>query len=212
MRPLAVDWFGDRAVVVRMADPRVRWALVTALGDEFGQNRVRAGMESVLVESTEPDAHLRDRVAQWLAEVVVDSGVAGPSTSTIEIPVVYDGEDLNMAAAALGCDVATLVAAHSAQQWSVAMMGFAPGFGYLVPFGDSLLPWAQVPRLDRPRPRVPRGSVGMAAGMSAVYPAPMPGGWLLLGTTEVTMFDPDNEEEPTLLRPGSQVRFVEADV
>jgi allophanate hydrolase subunit 1 len=50
----------------------------------------------------------------------------------------------------------------------------------------------------------------MAAGMSAVYPAPMPGGWLLLGTTEVTMFDPDDEEEPTLLRPGLQVRFVEA--
>ena len=210
MRPLAVDWFGDRAVVVRMADPRARWALVTALGDEFGKDQVRAGMESVLVESAEPDAHLRDRVAQWLAEAVVDSDAVGAPASTIQIPVVYDGEDLHVAAAALGCDVATLVAAHAAQQWSVAMMGFAPGFGYLIPFDDPLLPWAQVPRLDRPRPRVPRGSVGMAAGMSAVYPAPMPGGWLLLGTTKVTMFDPDDEEEPTLLRPAQQVRFVEA--
>lgn len=206
----SVDWFGDRAVVVAMPDPAVRRAMLAALGGAFGQRQVRAGMESILVLSAEPDADLRDRVVRWLAEAIVDSAGDSASESTIEIPVVYDGEDLQAAAAALGCDVETLVAAHSRQLWSVAMMGFAPGFGYLVPFGDPLLPWAQAPRLDRPRPRVPRGSVAVAAGMSAVYPAPMPGGWLLLGTTPVTVFDPDDDDQPALLRPGHLVRFIGA--
>lgn len=205
-----VHWFGDRAVVVPRPDPQARIALLAAARQEFGAIRVRAGMDSVLILSAEPDPRLLDHVADWLAGADVDARAPEGSGSTVEIPVDYDGEDLDAAAEALGCDVATLVTAHSRQSWSVSMMGFAPGFGYLVPVGDPLLPWSQVPRLDRPRSRVPGGSVAVAAGMSAVYPAAMPGGWMLIGTTEVTVFDPDDDEEPTLLHPGRVVRFVEA--
>lgn len=205
----AVHWFGDRAVVVPMPDPRTRSALVAALRQEFGAMRVRVGMETVLVLAIEPDPRLRDHVADWLAGAVLDACDVGASAPTVEIPVDYDGADLDATAQALGCDVSTLVAAHSGQSWSVAMMGFAPGFGYLVPVGEMLLPWSHVPRLDSPRPRVPGGSVAVAAGMSAVYPTPMPGGWRLLGTTDVVLFDPDDDRGPTLLRPGHRVRFVE---
>lgn len=209
MNAAAVAWFGDRAVVVRMSDPQERRALLTALRERFREHDVRVGMDSVMVVSAEPDARLLGTVTEWLAAAAVDPTVGGVPLTTIDIPVVYDGEDLHQAAASLGCDARTLVDAHSRQTWSVALMGFAPGFGYLVPTGDLLLPWSQVPRLDRPRSRVPGGSVAVAAGMSAVYPSAMPGGWLLLGTTEVTLFDPSDEASPTLLRPGHRVRFVE---
>lgn len=185
-------------------------ALLAAMRDQFREYDVRIGMDAVMVVSAEPDARLLATVADWLEETAVEVADAATPLTTIEILVMYDGEDLHEAAASMGCDITTLVRAHCGQAWSVAMMGFAPGFGYLVPTGDHLLPWSQAPRLDRPRMRVPGGSVAVAAGMSAVYPGPMPGGWLLLGTTEVTLFDPADESEPTLLRPGHGVRFVEA--
>ena len=209
MTGVPAHWFGDRAVVVPMPDPQARIALLAALRREFGAARVRAGMDSVMVLAVEPDPRLRHDVADWLAGAVLDMGDADASAPTVEIAVDYDGPDLDATATALDCDVATLVSAHSRQTWSVAMMGFAPGFGYLVPAGETVLPWSRVPRLDRPRSRVPGGSVAVAAGMSAVYPAPMPGGWQLLGTTDVVLFDPTDDGEPTLLRPGHRVRFVD---
>ena len=168
MTATTVHWFGDRAVVVPMPDPQARIALLAAAAHEFGTRRVRAGMDSVMILAFEPDPRLRDDVADWLAGAVVDAAGIGASGAMVEIPVRYDGPDLDATAMALGCDVRTLVAAHSRQTWSVAMMGFAPGFGYLVPDGDPLVPWSLVPRLDRPRSRVPGGSVAVAAGMSAV--------------------------------------------
>ncbi len=88
------------------------------------------------------------------------------------------------------------------------MMGFAAGFGYLVPTGPSLLDWSAVARRDRPRDRVPAGSVALAAGMSAVYPEAMPGGWHLIGQTSVRMFDATDAGSPSLLHPGDLVRFI----
>ena len=114
----------------------------------------------------------------------------------VEIPVDYAGADLDEVARMLGCGVDAVVAAHQAQSWSVAMMGFAPGFGYLVPEGPWLLDWSSVSRRDRPRDRVPAGSVALAAGMSAVYPEEMPGGWQLLGHTPPRLFDAATRPRP----------------
>jgi allophanate hydrolase subunit 1 len=88
------------------------------------------------------------------------------------------------------------------------MMGFAAGFGYRVPEGPWLLDWSSVARRDRPRDRVPAGSVALAAGMSAVYPEEMPGGWQLLGHTSARLFDAANASSPSLLRPSDTVRFI----
>ena len=89
------------------------------------------------------------------------------------------------------------------------MMGFAPGFGYLIPIGAPLLRWDALDRRDRPRAQVPLGSVALAAGMSAVYPEPMPGGWHLIGTTTTRLFDAADLHAPTLLQPDDVVRFLE---
>ena len=63
------------------------------------------------------------------------------------------------------------------------------------------------PRLERPRERVPAGAVAIAEGQTAVYPLDSPGGWRLIGRTELRLFDP-LRDPPALVRPGDRVRFV----
>jgi len=126
----------------------------------------------------------------------------------VRIVVDYSGDDLAVTAAFFDITPSDLIAAHTSQSWRVAMMGFAPGFGYLEPIDDALLPWVTLPRRENPRAQVPKGSVALAAGMSAVYPSSSPGGWHLLGTTTTRLFDPHDDANPTLLRPGLRVHFI----
>jgi KipI family sensor histidine kinase inhibitor len=122
----------------------------------------------------------------------------------VEVPVVYDGEDLDDAAALLGWDASELVRRHTSAQWSVAFCGFAPGFGYLVSPD-----WPdEVPRRPSPRTKVPPGSVALAGAFSGVYPRESPGGWQLVGRTPLTVFDL-SRDPAALLRPGVRVRFLE---
>ena len=102
-----------------------------------------------------------------------------------------------------GLTVAEVVARHQAPTYRVGWLGFAPGFGYLTGV-DPLL--AAVPRLASPRQYVPAGSVAIAGGLAAVYPAASPGGWQLLGRTSAALWEPDRDP-PALLAPGMQVRF-----
>lgn len=146
-----------------------------------------------------------------LAEVSDAITRAAPTTSsvvarTLEIPVTYDGDDLQEVAQQTGLTPAEVVEAHTRFPWRVAFGGFAPGFAYLVG-GD---PRLTVRRRDQPRPRVPNGAVGLAGRYSGIYPRASPGGWQLIGSTAVTLFDPQRTP-PALLEPGSLVRFVDRD-
>src|SRR5680860_508020 len=122
----------------------------------------------------------------------------------MDLPVTYDGEDLADVASLLGCDEREVVRRHTAEEWTVAFCGFAPGFGYLTQDGGD---W-DIPRRSSPRTKVPAGAVGLAGEFSGVYPRESPGGWQLIGRTEVAAFDLDRDP-PALLRPGVRVRFVE---
>ncbi|HET8866791.1 MAG TPA: urea amidolyase family protein [Agrococcus sp.] len=124
------------------------------------------------------------------------------SSDAVTIPVRYDGEDLVEVAALLGLTAAELVERHQAATWTVAFTGFAPGFGYLV--GDD--PLFDVPRRPSPRTRIPAGSVALAGSFSGVYPKESPGGWQLIGRTDLPMWDLDREPA-ALLAPGTTVRF-----
>ena len=121
----------------------------------------------------------------------------------IEIPVVYDGEDLAFVAQVTGLDVAAVVALHSGREYSAAFAGFAPGYVYCT----GLAPELWIPRRPSPRTRVPAGSVAIADAYTATYPQASPGGWHLLGRTDLTLFDL-TRSEPALIRPGDRVRFT----
>lgn len=127
------------------------------------------------------------------------------SARQVEIPVVYDGEDLPSVAALTGLSEEEVVRRHTAPDYVVAFLGFAPGFPYLVGLDPSL----HVPRRSSPRTSVPAGSVGLAGPQTGVYPQATPGGWQLIGRTPVALFDV-TRDPPALLAAGDRLRFVAA--
>lgn len=121
----------------------------------------------------------------------------------VEIPTHYDGPDLLETADRSKLSVDELVALHSGRIYRAFFLGFLPGFAYC----GVLDPRIVAPRLVRPRERVPAGSVAIADGQTSIYPFDSPGGWRLIGRTDVTVFD-SARETPALIRPGDRVRFV----
>jgi KipI family sensor histidine kinase inhibitor len=143
-------------------------------------------------------------LAVELAGLGVERTVAAPAPR-VEVPTTYDGPDLPDVARRWGMSVAEVVATHTSVDYVVAFCGFAPGFAYCTGLPDALA----VPRHRDPRPRVPVGSVGLAGEFTGVYPTASPGGWRLLGRTDLVLWDAARDE-PALLAPGTRVRFVEA--
>jgi KipI family sensor histidine kinase inhibitor len=198
--------YGDRAVLVELgsAERALAWADALDADRPAGVADVVPAAETVLVVLAE-DA-VPERVREALRSVRADATRGrGVEPEQIEIPVVYDGPDLADVASLTGLTEAEVVAAHTGTPWRVAFGGFAPGFGYLVG-GD---PRLRVPRRDRARTSVPAGAVGLAGEFSGVYPRSSPGGWQLIGRTEVRLWDLDRDP-PALLRRGAEVRFTEA--
>ncbi len=126
-----------------------------------------------------------------------------PEPRLIEVPVVYDGEDLRRVAEHHGIPEEEVIRLHAAPAYLVYMLGFSPGFAYL----GGLHPKLATPRLDTPRISVPAGSVGIAGSQTGIYPVAGPGGWNIIGRTASKLFDPD-AENPFLFAPGDRVRFV----
>jgi KipI family sensor histidine kinase inhibitor len=121
----------------------------------------------------------------------------------VEIPTHYDGPDLAETAERSHLSVDQLVAVHTGREYRAFFVGFLPGFAYC----GTLDPRIVAPRLVSPRQRVPAGSVAIADGQTSIYPFDSPGGWQLIGRTEVRVFD-TAMEPPALIRPGDRVRFV----
>jgi 5-oxoprolinase (ATP-hydrolysing) subunit B len=128
----------------------------------------------------------------------------------VEIPVVYGGDsgpDLEQVARHTGLSLAEIIKRHTAAEYIVYFIGFQPGFPYL----GGLDPKLATPRRSEPRVLVPAGSVGIGGSQTGIYPAASPGGWQLIGRSELQLFDPGTNP-PTLLQPGDRVRFVASEV
>ncbi len=128
------------------------------------------------------------------------------TSAIIEIPVRYGGEfgpDIADVAAHTKLSIDDIVERHSAATYTVAMLGFMPGFPYLRGLPTELV----TPRRATPRTQVPAGSVAIGGAQTGIYPRALPGGWQIIGRTSLDLFDA-TRDEPTLLHPGQRVRFV----
>lgn len=154
----------------------------------------------VLRPGVQASAELWAELAAPLDAVRTESG------KLHEIPVEYGGDagpDLQGVAEQAGIDAATYVGLHVAVEYTVAFLGFQPGFPYLRGLPGPL----HAPRRPSPRTRVPAGSVAIGGTYTGIYPGQGPGGWQLIGRTSTTLFDPERDP-PALLLPGDRVRFV----
>ena len=145
---------------------------------------------------------LTDRLL-LLARDLPSSGTPG---RLVEIPALYDGEDIDEVARACGLTRDGVVEIHAGRDYSVLMLGFSPGFAYMGFVEERL----RLPRRKTPRTRVPSGAIAIAGPQTGIYPRALPGGWNLLGRTARTLFDPSValSDGPSLLMPGDRVRFV----
>jgi len=212
LRPMAQQarWVGDRALL-RTFDGDLATANraahacradVAALELDVVEDTV-SGARSLLVilrEGAEPTHALIDALERDREDVAASPG------REHRFAVRYggeDGPDLDDIARRAGLSAEEVIARHSAGEYVVAFVGFSPGFPYLL----GLDPALATPRLETPRVRVAPGSVGIGGPWTGVYPAATPGGWRLLGRTDVELFDP-LRDPPALLAPGDRVRFL----
>ncbi len=196
---------GDTGLLVELSDLDAVLALYAALVDDPPDgvlDMVPAGRTLLL--RIDPQVTDQTAVGRVLQETSLGRA-SRASGQEVELPVVYDGEDLAEVGRLTGLGERGVVEAHTAREWTVAFCGFAPGFGYLVSEDDRL----HVPRRESPRTRVPTGSIGLAGEFTGVYPRESPGGWQLIGRTSARVWDLDRDP-PALLVPGARVRFVEA--
>lgn len=201
--------FGEAALLVELEggiDPVVaaRAAAIADRWDALGHGPATPTYASVLLrwDPLALDASDADRSAREIVGSVRDVAPLG-TDRVVEVPTRYDGPDLEDVARASGMSVPELVSAHTSRDHLAYFLGFMPGFAYC----GGLDPRIVAPRLASPRPRVPAGAVAVADGQTAVYPADSPGGWRILGRTELVVFDAAREE-PSLIRAGDRVRFV----
>lgn len=214
-----IEALGEGALLVTLGeriDPalnrrahRLAAAVEAARAGEPWLGRPVPAWASVLIPFDPLDVE-PDRARRVVAGLVAGTaaGGRGPEPeegATIEIGVHYggaDGPDLADVAAVHGLRPADVVELHSAAEYRVFFLGFAPGFPYLGPLPAGL----ETPRLAVPRERVPAGSVGIAGAQTGIYPFDLPGGWRIVGRTEAVLWDA-GRDAPALLRPGDRVRF-----
>jgi KipI family sensor histidine kinase inhibitor len=191
---------GDRGALVDLPDNGSAVRLARVLREERPELvDVVVGHATVLVTWAGHSVELAAIAARVLAEE------PEPAGRLVEIPVTYDGPDLDVVAELTGLSREEVVARHTGAEHVAAFLGFQPGFAYLTG-GDERL---HVPRREVPRTVVPGGTVAIAGPYSGVYPRDSPGGWRLLGSTTAVLFDP-SREAPALITPGDRVRFVPA--
>jgi KipI family sensor histidine kinase inhibitor len=219
---IRIETLGDRALLVTLADDSARIDVATSARVRLAAARLRGAHEaltdvvpayaSVALHYDPARVHCRheepphEALARWVAMRLEHSGDAGAEQCRLmEISVRYGGEhgpDLASLAEARDLSIEEVVALHTAPQYVVHFVGFVPGFAYL----GGLDPRLATPRREVPRTSVPAGSVGIGGAQTGIYPIASPGGWHLIGRTDLRLFDP-SREPAALLMAGDRVRF-----
>jgi KipI family sensor histidine kinase inhibitor len=196
VRPVGAD-----ALLLEVDDPAAWFAELTRRRDagEIDAVEIVPGARTVLLDGLGDADATAAAVRGWPAPTATTA--AGP---LVEIGVTFDGPDLAFVATTWDTDARGVIDRLVSTDLHVAFCGFAPGWAYLAGLPEGLA----VPRLETPRQRVSAGSVGLADAYAGIYPSPSPGGWRLVGRTDVVLFDAERTP-PALLAPGTRVRLVE---
>lgn len=201
---------GDRAVTVQLGSSLDEETVgrVRALDERLKERPLSGIEETVPTYASLLVIYDRNRISfpdleRQLLELTQGLDSVGAPGNLVEIPALYDGEDLEEVAAACDLSVEGVRELHASREYRVMMLGFSPGFAYMG-FVDERL---RVPRRKTPRTRVPEGAIAIAGPQTGVYPRSLPGGWNLLGRTSLRLFD-TSRANPSTLMPGDRVRFT----
>lgn len=214
MKPLLVP-LGDSAVLVRFGDeidPSIN-RLVHAFDTLLQADKPAGVIETVPAFATllvhyDPLILTYSQTSDWLyLEMEKVRSASSRAAREIKVPVQYGGEygpDLDFVAAFHHLSVQEVLRFHTGRLYVVYMMGFTPGFAYMGKLADEIA----TPRLETPRKHVAAGSVGIAGAQTGIYPIDSPGGWRLIGRTDLQFFN-TAQEPACLLSPGDSVQFIQ---
>jgi KipI family sensor histidine kinase inhibitor len=225
-RDLSIELLGETALLLRFGDgldaainARVHAAAralraaklpgIVDVAPAYATLLVRFDPAIWLDDGARPQARVIRAIRAAIERAADANDAARQTPRVIEIPVCYGGDcgpDLVEVARHARLTPAEVIARHTAADYRVAMLGFAPGFPYLLGLDPALC----MPRRANPRTRVPRGAVAIGGAQTGIYPSELPGGWQLIGRTPLVLFDADRDP-PSLLMPGDRVRFVAID-
>lgn len=225
MNPARIEPLGDSALLIRL-DERIDTATnaaahalaarlsaaalpgVVDVAPAYASVTVRYDIAAAVLFGSGALPH--EQLFDAVRRVVAAAPAPQPATDLaeapcVDIPVCYApgfGADLDAVAERAGLSAAEVAARHAAPEYRVAMIGFMPGFAYLL----GLDPALHAPRRATPRTRVPAGSVAIGGAQTGIYPRELPGGWNLIGRTPLALFDPQRNPA-VLLHAGRRVRF-----
>lgn len=209
-----VETLGESAMLIHLGDRidaelnarAIALAAAVRAANLPGVLDVAPAYASVCVRYAPARADARERILALISPLVDNvSAAAAQAAGLVEIPVCYGGEygpDLGEVAQHAGLAANDVIARHSGVDYQVAMLGFAPGFPYLLGLDSAL----HAPRRASPRTRVPAGAVAIGGAQTGIYPRELPGGWNIIGRTPLRLFDVERDP-PALLAAGMRVRF-----
>lgn len=206
---------GDRAILVQLGN-----AIDEAVNDKVRAlyRAVLAAADPAVIEAvpayTTLLVHYRPELRSFaemkalltdLAAKAAADGTAEAGRRTLVVPVCYGlhfGPDLWEMEEKLGLSRQEIIDLHSGRDYRIYMMGFLPGFVYLGGMDERLA----YPRLKKPRLRIEAGAVGIAGSQTGIYPSVSPGGWRIIGSTPLLLFDP--ARDPAVpVSAGDAIRF-----
>lgn len=194
----------SRSIVDLQCQRRI-WGIAQQLRSVGNYVDIVPGMNNMTV-IFDPEKYAGEQLLEDLKKMWTAASAQDFASRVIHIPVHYGGDfgpDLEHVAKHAGLSVQQVIDAHTSAEYVVYFLGFQPGFAYLGGLPDRLA----TPRRAEPRLSVPAGSVGIGGAQTGIYPSASPGGWQLIGRTELSLFNPDSAT-PTLLQPGDLIRFV----
>ena len=126
----------------------------------------------------------------------------------IKIPTCCDDEfalDIERLSLKLNLTKKEILEMHLNKEYFCYMTGFIAGMPFLGDIDKKI----RLERLETPRVKVPKGAVGITEQFTNIYTFESPGGWNILGSTPIKIFDQKNEKQPILINPGDRVLFYE---
>lgn len=207
-------YVGDRGILVefsaeisREVNEKVRGLDYTLQKEELqGVEEIIPTYRSLLIFFDPLSTDRKEIMSEVKSRAESIENMTFPDPRIVEIPVKYGGEygpDLEFVASYNNLKEDEVIDIHTGGEYRVYMLGFTPGFPYLGGMSEKIA----TPRLDSPREKIARGSVGIAGDQTGIYPLSSPGGWRLIGRTPLDLFSADREE-PFLLQVGDILHFV----
>jgi len=209
--PIIIDEISEDLLQVRLKEkasgyPYFFWQFSQRILKSQDNLEVVPGEDSLVIQFN-PLSQDREEIKEEIYKLIesLDTPVKNISVESITVPICYDDEfalDMSHILAHTGLSRREVIREHCDRDYEVKMIGFTPGFVYLGELSEQI----KLPRLNNPRPFVPKGSIGIANNRTGIYPIQGPAGWSIIGRTPINLFD-TKSVDPFLILPSMELIF-----